>query len=149
MWKITVLFSVSVIVATVATTVYSETIKPIKVSRSEISGLMFERRDATTDTKDGNTTTDVVTFTSCDMVFQSGMFKSGPTHELIADPPGFPYNEFLYFVSGSATFTSPDGSVLAIHSGEAVTVPKGWVGRFDTDGYTKLYVTYDPAEIKR
>jgi uncharacterized cupin superfamily protein len=67
----------------------------------------------------------------------------------VKGPAGFPYNEFLYFISGSVTLTSSDGSVMVVHAGEAVTLPKGWTGLYDTQGYTKLYVTYNPDDIKK
>ena len=124
-------------------------LKPVKVSKSEIAGTIFLRKDAVNESKDGTTTTDVVTFTSGDSAFQTGIYKSGPFHEEIKDASGYPYNEFLYFLSGSVTFTSSDGSVMTVNAGEAVTLPKGWSGTFKTLGYTKLYVTYNPDDIKR
>lgn len=47
------------------------------------------------------------------------------------------------------TLTSADGSVMVVHAGEAVTLPRGWTGTVDTKGYTKLYATYTPADIKK
>ena len=51
-------------------------------------------------------------------------------------------NEFMYFVSGSVTLTSSDGTVMTINSGEAVTVPKLWTGIWEIDGYEKFWVIY-------
>ena len=48
----------------------------------------------------------------------------------------------MYFVSGSVTLTSSDGTVVTINSGEAVTVPKVWIGIWETDGYEKFWVIY-------
>ncbi|GAB7525461.1 cupin domain-containing protein [Paraburkholderia sp. 2C] len=127
----------------------TDVLKPIKVTKPEINGAIFQRKDAVHENKDGNATTDVVTFTSNDNGYQTGLYKSGPLHEVISKAPGYPYNEFLYFISGGATFTSADGSVVAVHAGEAVSLPKGWIGTFDTKGYTKLYVTYNPDDIKK
>ncbi|APR36229.1 cupin domain-containing protein [Paraburkholderia sp. SOS3] len=127
----------------------TEVLKPVKVTKPEINGAIFERKDAVHENKDGNATTDVVTFTSKDNGYQTGLYKSGPLHEVISKAPGYPYNEFLYFISGGATFTSADGSVVAVHAGEAVSLPKGWVGTFDTKGYTKLYVTYNPDDVRK
>jgi hypothetical protein len=33
---------------------------------------------------------------------------------------------------------------MVVNAGEAVTIPKGSIGMFDTKGYTKLHTTYDP-----
>ncbi len=57
----------------------AETIKPVKDSKGEIAGAMFNRARCGQGKKDGNATTDVVTFTSAnDSAFQTGMFRSGP-----------------------------------------------------------------------
>lgn len=90
-----------------------------------------------------------MTFTSTDTAYQTGVFKSGPLSEEIKGPQGLPYNEFLYFLSGSVKLTSSDGEVMIVNAGEAVTIPKGWTGHFDTAGYTKIYVTYNPGEVKK
>ena len=55
---------------------------------------------------------------------------------------GYPVDEFMYFLEGSVTLTSSDGSVQVINAGEAVTIPKEWTGIWDTDGYTKIWVIY-------
>lgn len=132
-----------------ATVAHAETVKPIKSSKHDIAGAIFQRNDSVHEDKDGNATTDVVTFSSSDTAFQTGVYKSGPTHEEIKGPQGFPYNEFLYFISGRVRLTSSDGSVMNVNAGEAVTLPKGWIGTFDTQGYTKLYVTYNPDDAKK
>lgn len=132
-----------------STVVEAETIKPIKDSGSDIAGAIFKRQDAVNEYADGNATTDVVTFNSKDSRFQTGMFKSGPAHEEIKGPDGFPYNEFLYFISGGAKLTSADGSVVVVGAGEAVTIPEGWTGTFDTEGYTKMYVTYHTGKQEK
>lgn len=124
-------------------------IKPIKSSKQDIAGAIFQRKNVVKEEKEGNATADVITFTSEDGAFETGMYKSGPTHEEVKGPNGLPYNEFLYFISGSVTLTSSDGSVMVVNTGEAVTLPKGWTGLFDTQGYTKLYVTYNPDDIKK
>jgi uncharacterized cupin superfamily protein len=48
----------------------------------------------------------------------------------------------MYFLEGSVTLTSSDGTVQTIEAGEGVTVPKEWTGIFETDGYTKIWVIY-------
>lgn len=126
-----------------------QTIKPIKLARSDLDGAVFRRKDAKKSTEGGTPMIDVVGFTSPDSAYQTGVFKSGPSREVIEGPEGLAYTEFLYFLSGGVTLTSSDGSVMTVGTGEAVTLPKGWTGRFDTQGYTKLYVTYSPSDAKR
>jgi uncharacterized cupin superfamily protein len=132
--------------STTATVAWAETIKPIKETRPDIAGAMYQRSNAVHADHNGNATTDVVTFTSSDAAFQTGAYKSGPDHEVVKGPQGYPYNEFMYFISGSVKLTSSDGSVMTVGAGEAVTVPRGWTGKFDTQGYRKLYVDYSPAD---
>ncbi|WP_321803473.1 cupin domain-containing protein [Burkholderia sp. BCC1993] len=127
----------------------AETIKPVKASRSDLAGAIFARADAARKADADERSADVVTFTSTDAAYQTGVYRSGPAHEDIAGPQGLPYNEFLYFLSGSVKLTSSDGSVMVVKTGEAVTLPKGWTGQFDTRGYTKLYVTYSPDDRSR
>jgi uncharacterized cupin superfamily protein len=123
----------------------AETIKPFKASKSDLVGAIFNREGAV---KQGKSV-DVVTFASQDTAYQTGVYKSGPLREKIKGPQGLPYNEFMYFLSGSAKLTSADGSVMVVNAGETVTLPKGWTGHFDTTGYTKLYVTYNPDDVKK
>lgn len=118
-------------------------LKPVKIARGELTDGSIFLQEGAVHNEDG--TTDVVTFTSGDQAFQTGVLKSGPFHQEIRESPGLPVNEFLYFLSGSVTLTSGDGSVMTVNAGEAVSIPKGWTGVFHTEqGYTKLYVTYDP-----
>ena len=77
---------------------------------------------------------------SSDGKFSSGMYKAGKSRYEITEPYGV--DEFMYFLEGSVTLTSSDGSVQVIEAGEAVTVPKEWTGVWETDGYTKIWVIY-------
>ena len=58
----------------------------------------------------------------------------------IAEPYGG--DEFMFFLEGDVTLTSSDGSAITISAGEAVTIPKEWTGRWETDGYRKIWVIY-------
>jgi len=122
---------------------HGEVIKPIKDSRADIGGAIFKQPDV----KVERVSADAQRYTSADGAFQTGMYKSGPFREEIAANPGFPYDEFLYFVSGSVKLTSSDGSSMTVRAGESVTIPKGWSGVFETQGYTKIYVVYDAAAV--
>ncbi len=127
--------------AAVAISAHHETAIPAKISKADMTGSIFEREDMIrTEHDSGNVTLDVTTLLSSDKKFASGMYKSGKSHFEATDPYGV--DEFMYFIEGSVTLTSADGSVQTINAGEAVTLPKEWTGIWDTDGYTKIWVIY-------
>jgi uncharacterized cupin superfamily protein len=68
------------------------------------------------------------------------MYRSSKTRIEVNEPYGV--DEFMYFLEGSVTLTSADGSVQVVKAGEAVTIPKEWTGIWETDGYTKIWVIY-------
>jgi uncharacterized cupin superfamily protein len=118
-----------------------EVIKPAKISKAEVAGTVFDRPDMIeTQHENGNVTQDVTSLLSSDKKFASGMYKSGKVRFEITEPYGV--DEFMFFVEGSVTLTSADGSVQVINAGEAVTIPKEWTGVWETDGYTKFWVIY-------
>jgi uncharacterized cupin superfamily protein len=113
---------------------------PAKISQQDMTGKIFERPDMEKTEHGDNTTLDVMTLLSSDKKFSTGMYKSGKSHFEATEPYGV--DEFMYFIEGSVTLTSSDGSVQVINAGEAVTIPKEWTGIWDTDGYTKIWVIY-------
>ena len=113
---------------------------PAKISKEDTSGRIFERANMVRTEHGNNTTLDVTTLLSSDKKFASGMYKSGKTRFEITEPYGV--DEFMYFIEGGVTLTSVDGTELIINAGEAVTIPKEWMGVWDTDGYTKIWVIY-------
>ena len=114
---------------------HHEIAKPAKMSADDIAGDIFDRPDMLEITHDnGNTTLDVTSLLSSDKKFASGMYKSGKVRIEINEPYGV--DEFMYFLEGSVTLTSSDGSAQVINAGEAVTIPKEWTGVWETDGYT-------------
>ncbi|MXW50282.1 MAG: DUF861 domain-containing protein [Gammaproteobacteria bacterium] len=116
-------------------------VMPVKISKEELAGSLFERDDTTeTVHGDGHRTLDVTTLLSSDGKFASGMYRSDKVSIEIAEPYGV--DEFMYFLEGGVILTSADGTVQTINAGEAVTVPKEWTGTFATDGYTKIWVIY-------
>lgn len=122
-----------------------ETVRPAKISKPELGGKIFERPDVVEQTHaDGHVTQTATSLVSSDRSFSSGMYKSEKTRIEITRPYGV--DEFMYFLEGSVTLTSSDGTELVINAGEAVTVPKEWTGVFETDGYTKIWVIYSPRE---
>lgn len=123
-----------------AAVIADATQKPAELSKSDIAGDIFERPDVVRLTDKGNTTLDVTSFKSSDGRFGSGMYTSGAVRYDITEPYGV--DEFMYFLEGSVTLTSSDGSVQTIEAGEAVTIPKEWTGVWETDGYRKIWVIY-------
>jgi len=114
---------------------------PAKITKADMTGTIFEREDMLrTEHENGNVTLDVTTLLSSDKKFASGMYQSGKVRFEATDPYGV--DEFMYFITGSVTLTSSDGSVQTISAGEAVTISKEWTGVWDTDGYTKIWVIY-------
>lgn len=115
-------------------------VHPAKMDKHDLAGKIFERPDMIEATRNGNTTLDVTSLMSSDEKFASGMYRSGKVRFEIEQPYGV--DEFMYFIEGSVTLTSADGTVQTINAGEAVTIPKEWTGVWDTDGYTKIWVIY-------
>lgn len=119
----------------------AEAIHPAKISKQDATGNIFMRPEMLeTRHGDGHVTQDVTTLLSSDKKFASGMYKSEAVRFESTEPYGV--DEFMYFVEGGVTLTSSDGSVMKIGAGEAVTIPKEWVGIWDTQGYTKFWVIY-------
>jgi uncharacterized cupin superfamily protein len=131
-------------VALAGTAASAQALHPIKDSAADIAGAIFDRSDAVKKARNGHSSTDVVTYTSKDSKYQTGMYTASASKFEVKGPKGYPDNEFMLFVKGGVTLTSSDGTVTEVKTGEAVTLPKGWTGTWDTQGYTKFYVTYDP-----
>ena len=141
MRKLTVAVMTMAAAAVVATAADNKTIKPAKISAADMTGSIFEHPDMNrTEHENGNVTQDVTSLLSSDGKFASGMYSSEKVRAEINEPYGV--DEFMYFIEGSVTLTSSDGSVQTINAGEAVTIPKEWTGVWDTDGYTKIWVIY-------
>ena len=129
-----------VLAGTVAAVLADEPVQPVKLTKTDIAGEVFDRPEMLEHSESGNTTLDVTSFLSSDQRFGSGMYKSGAVRFEITEPYGV--DEFMYFLDGGVTLTSSDGVVQVINAGEAVTIPKEWTGTWDTEGYTKIWVIY-------
>ena len=113
------------------------------MNTDDLAGGIFDRSDMLETThENGNTTLDVTSLLSSDKKFASGMYKSGKVRIEITEPYGV--DEFMYFLEGSVTLTSSDGTVTEIEAGDSVVIPAEWTGVWDTEGYTKIYVIYSP-----
>ena len=122
-------------------TLAGDSVLPAELSAADIAGEIFNRSDTKETTHDdGHVSQEVTSLLSSDKKFASGMYKSGKTRIEISQPYGV--DEFMYFLEGSITLTSSDGTVQTIKAGEGVTIPKEWTGIFETDGYRKIWVIY-------
>jgi uncharacterized cupin superfamily protein len=108
------------------------------MTREDIGGAIFDRPD--TIVSDDGSVLDITSLMSSDNRFASGMYRAGPSREVIDEPYGV--DEFMYFLEGGVTLTSSDGHVTEIGAGEAVTIPREWTGVWETDGYLKIWVIY-------
>lgn len=118
-------------------------VKPQVMTKADIAGEIFSRPDMIKTERPNGVTLDVVSLFGKDEKFVSGMYQSGPSRFEITEPYGV--DEFMYFLKGSVRLTSPDGTVMTINPGDAVTIPKEWTGVWETEGYTKIYVIYSPT----
>ena len=129
------------LILTNAIALAEDVVKPAEMSKSDIAGAIYLRSDMTRVThSNGSNTLDVTNFTSSDGKYETGMYASAASNIEINQPWGV--DEFFYVVSGSITLTSDDGSVMVIEAGETATIPKEWTGKWDTEGYSKIWVIY-------
>ena len=118
----------------------NEVVLPVKISKQDIAGDIYNRPDMSKSTNNGNTTLDVTTLLSSDGKFGTGMYRSGKIRFEITEPYGV--DEFFYILEGSITLISADGTITKTNAGEALSIPKEWTGIWDTDGYSKIWVIY-------
>ena len=118
----------------------AEVSHPAKLSQQSLAGAAFDDPSTTITEVEGEKILDFTSLKSSDGRFASGMYKAGPQSFDITEPYGV--DEFMFFLEGSVTLTSADGVVTTINAGEAVTIPKEWMGRWETEGYRKIWVIY-------
>lgn len=109
-------------------------------STPEALEALLSSDEAVKRTTEIRTTTSVPMFKSSDEKFSSGVFSSTAGY---AEFDSYRVDEFCYIVSGEATLTSADGTVTKLKAGDAITIPKGWKGKWVTSGYTKFFVSYN------
>jgi ethanolamine utilization protein EutQ len=115
--------------------------RPFSLNASDPAALSAP--DVKTEGVQGRISKNRVMGMSADKHFRSGLYSSELEKENI---DSYPVDEFMYFIKGGVTLTSADGTVTRVNAGDAVHVPKGWKGVWDTTGYTKFYVVYDPEK---
>ena len=133
----------SICLMTASSMVVAETVHPAKLSSADLAGKVFDNpKTIVTETPTGNIL-DITSLKSSDGKFASGMYKAGKSRFEITEPYGV--DEFMFFLEGSVTLTSGDGSQMTIDAGEGVTIPKEWTGVWETDGYRKIWVIYSES----
>ena len=119
---------------------YAEQVYPAKLSVTDLAGSAFDRPETLVTQEGDEQILDLTSLKSSDGKFASGMYKAGAQIFDITEPYGV--DEFMFFLEGSVTLTSSDGSVTTVNAGEAVTIPKEWTGRWESEGYRKIWVIY-------
>lgn len=113
---------------------------PAKLSASDLAGAIFDRPETIISEGQSGPIFDFTSLKASDGKFASGVYKAGPQVFDITEPYGV--DEFMFFLEGSVTLTSLDGNAVTINAGEAVTIPKEWRGKWETEGYRKIWVIY-------
>ena len=131
---------VTVLAGLISVSAMEEVSHPAKLSQQALAGAAFDDPSTTITEAEGEKILDFTSLKSSDGKFASGMYKAGPQTFDITEPYGV--DEFMFFLEGSVTLTSADGAVITINAGEAVTIPKEWMGRWETTGYRKIWVIY-------
>ncbi len=119
------------------------TTHPVKVTRAQAAGPIFQSPTAVKENGGDGPTTDVLMLRSKDGKLEAGLYDAGPSEQ---DIDSYPEDEFMFFLAGGVTLTSADGKKLEARAGEGVAMPKGWKGHWSTTGYKKYYVTYNTAK---
>ena len=86
-------------------------------------------------------------FRTPDGKFDAGVYQVAGPHrfDVKAD---YGVDEFMYFLEGGVTLISVDGKRTEVGAGEAVVIPKGWRGTWESAGYKKIYVIRSDAPIE-
>ena len=131
---------VTLLTGLISVSAMAEASHPAKLSQKALAGAAFDDPSTTITEVGGEKILDFTSLKSSDGRFASGMYKAGRQAFDITEPYGV--DEFMFFLEGSVTLTSADGVVTTINAGEAVTIPKEWMGRWETEGYRKIWVIY-------
>ena len=119
---------------------FADVTHPAKLSVTDLGGAAFDHPTTVTTEQSGQKILDFTSLKSSDGKFASGLYKAGPQVFYITEPYGV--DEFMFFLEGSVILTSSDGRAMTVNAGEAVTIPKEWTGRWETEGYRKIWVIY-------
>ena len=86
-----------------------------KLSQKALKGAAFDDPSTIINDVEGEKILDFTSLKSSDGNFASGMYKAGPQTLDINEPYGV--DEFMFFLEGSVTLTSVDGSVKTVNAG--------------------------------
>ena len=131
---------VTLLTGLITVSAMAEVSRPAKLSQKALEGAAFDDPSTRVKELEGEKILDFTSLKSSDGKFASGMYKAGPQTFDITEPYGV--DEFMFFLEGSVTLISADGSATTVNAGEAVTIPKEWIGRWETAGYRKIWVIY-------
>ena len=109
----------------------TEPSKPIVITKGDVAGGAFKRPSAKVVDEGSGKAHDYLTLLTKDKKFETGMYKAGASHFEFKGDKTYGVDEFMYFIKGSITLTSTDGTVQVIHAGEAVTIPHDWQGTWE------------------
>lgn len=121
----------------------ADSAEPIKIDKNDMGLEVFDGLETHKDDY-GADMSYITSLTSTDKKFMTGLYKSGPVIEthILQD---YGDDEFMYILSGSITLKSIGGNEIVAEAGDAISMPKEWRGTWHSDGYTKLWVIYNPA----
>jgi uncharacterized cupin superfamily protein len=109
---------------------------PVKISAAD-AGRALDGPKAVTVERDGIPVRWLEMLKSTDGALSAGIARAGASRSEIKS---YEADEFMYFLKGGVTLTSADGTVTKVVAGDALTIPRGWKGVWDTQGYTKYFV---------
>jgi uncharacterized cupin superfamily protein len=121
--------------------------RAVRLSSADLGPAIFAREGSETTNRTSPlgayVTRDFEAFNSPDGHFDAGVYQADGAHRHDAVGP-YSVHEFMYFLEGSVRLTAADGEVVEVRAGEALIVPQGWQGAWESPGYTKIYVIYSP-----
>ena len=90
--------------------------------------------------ENGLKTKEVQTFNNADESFSMGIWESSQANI----PSDWPYDEFMYVISGQILMTDTNGIRTVIDANEGIIVPTGWEGDFSVpNNVVKIWSIYD------
>ena len=119
-----------------------QVLQPTKIPHADSLGAVFSRPEAVKlPGRNGDSgSINVAMLKSKDGHLKAGLYQSAATKVTIQS---YKSDEFMYFLEGGVTLTSADGKVTKVVAGDAVTIPAGWAGTWDSPAYKKYYVIYN------
>ena len=136
---------VSSILFLTSTLAIAEPAEAIKIDKNDMGMEVFNGTNVENYTDDyGAKASSITSLISSDKKFYTGLYKSGPVVEKHIDQD-YGDDEFMYMLSGSITMKSISGKVITVKAGDAISLPKEWRGTWHSEGYTKLWVIYNPS----